>query len=252
MPDFPAQDIDISRKLSLDPGTERLATKDEMIALIERGAQPERSAEKIETPRPSILANKPKSESSISAPRVAERPPAEATKKSGSGRTLNFDEKPTSSRAVPIPENIHTGAAGEIDLSTLPQFWISTASGRIWRRRRNESGSQRRESGKRGFDRREFARRAFAAREFAQHRFVDGEFEGRFADAGGFVQREFARRGIARREFDGRAIVRRGRLWLGRLGGANLYDAMLRKQSLRLTGRKQFGKRRGRRAGFIF
>ncbi len=49
MPDSPAQDIDISRKLSLDPGTERLATKDEMIALIQRGAQPERSAEKIET-----------------------------------------------------------------------------------------------------------------------------------------------------------------------------------------------------------
>jgi len=91
MPDSPAQDIDISRKLSLDPGTERLATKEEMIALIERGAQPERSAENTETPRHSVLANKPKSESKVPSPRLPEPPPAESAKKSGSGRALNFD-----------------------------------------------------------------------------------------------------------------------------------------------------------------
>jgi len=41
MPDTPAQNVDVLRKLSLDPGTERLATKRELVALLERGAQPE-------------------------------------------------------------------------------------------------------------------------------------------------------------------------------------------------------------------
>ena len=93
MPDSPAQDIDISRKLSLDPGTERLATKEEMIALIERGAQPERPAEQTDTPKHSVLASKPKHESKVPSPRLPEPPPAEAAKRSGSRRALNARRK---------------------------------------------------------------------------------------------------------------------------------------------------------------
>ncbi len=41
MPDSPARNVDVLRKLSLDPGTERMATKNEMIALLENNAQPQ-------------------------------------------------------------------------------------------------------------------------------------------------------------------------------------------------------------------
>ncbi len=51
MPDSPAN-TDFLRKLSLDPGTERMATKEELVALMERGAEtrvsPKVHAEKIE------------------------------------------------------------------------------------------------------------------------------------------------------------------------------------------------------------
>jgi len=66
-------------------------------------------------------------------------------------------------------------------------------------------------------------------------------FARRFAGASGFVQREFARRGTARREFDGRNLYGAEGLWLGRLGGANLYDAMLPETISSIDGSKALG-----------
>ena len=239
MPDFPAQDIDISRKLSLDPGTERLATKDEMIALIERGAQPERSAEKIETPRPSILANKPKSESSISAPRVAERPPAETTKRSGSGRALNFDEKPTSSRAVPIPENIHTGAAGEIDLVDLAAILDQH---RIWVESGGDEGTKADLSGV-NLENADLTGVNLQGALLQRANLRNTDLSMANLKGASLMQADLCNANLLGAELRGANLMgaqlygAEG-LWLGRLGGANLYDAMLPETISSIDGSK--------------
>ena len=239
MPDFPAQDIDISRKLSLDPGTERLATKDEMIALIERGAQPERSAEKIETPRPSILANKPKSESGISAPRVAEPPSAETTKKSGSRRALNFDEKPTSSRAVPIPENIHTGAAGEIDLVDLAAILDQH---RIWVESGGDEGTKADLSGV-NLETADLTGVNLQGALLQRANLRNTDLSMANLKGASLMQADLCNANLLGAELRGANLMgaqlygAEG-LWLGRLGGANLYDAMLPETISSIDGSK--------------
>src|SRR4029077_9900008 len=91
MPDTPAQNVDVLRKLSLDPGTERLATKREMIALLERGAQPE--------PTPT--------------------PATENVKKTQTEIATKENSAPVSARAVPIVENSYTAETTHIDLVEL-------------------------------------------------------------------------------------------------------------------------------------
>jgi len=182
MPDFPAQDIDISRKLSLDPGTERLATKDEMIALIERGAQPERSAKRSKRRDPLYWPINLNRKVAFLRPAWRNGRRRKATKKSGSGAAHSILTRSQLRRAaVPIPEN-YSHRRGRRNRPGRPcrGFWISIASGLSPAETKERKRISARESGKRGFDRVNLQGALFAAREFAQHRFVDGEFEGRF------------------------------------------------------------------------
>src|SRR5215471_4028106 len=94
MPDSPAQNIDLLRKTSLDPGTERMATKEELISLLQSQAETELSvseksasqridaAEKDEAAKTQTIASTEKLENKSSEP----------------------DQKGAALRATPIPE----------------------------------------------------------------------------------------------------------------------------------------------------
>ena len=239
MPDSPAQDIDISRKLSLDPGTERLATKEEMIALIERGAQPERPAEQTDTPKHSVLASKPKHESKVPSPRLPEPPPAEAAKRSGSGRALNFDEKPTTPRAVPIPENIYTGAAGEIDLIELAAILDQH---RIWVESGGDEGTKADLSGV-NLENADLTGVNLQGALLQRANLRNADLSMANLKGASLVQADLCNANLLGAELRGANLMgaqlygAEG-LWLGRLGGANLYDAMLPETISSIDGSK--------------
>src|SRR5689334_7712511 len=146
MPDSPAN-TDFFRKLSSDPETERMATKEELVSLLERGgaetrvsaaphveknlapqleksvaAQTERTAdmkrEKAELKAELAAGKKSKGESdSLYSTREME----EVFEPSERKRSILFgdDDENKPERAVPIPETISAGTAGQVDLVEL-------------------------------------------------------------------------------------------------------------------------------------
>lgn len=239
MPDSPAQDIDISRKLSLDPGTERLATKEEMIALIERGAQPERAAEKNEAPIHSLVASKSKPERSVAPSRPSEPHGAEPVKKSEGRRENKFGPEPSAPRAVPIPENIHAGAAGEIDLVELAAILDQH---RIWVESGGDDGTKADLSGV-SLENADLTGVNLQGALLQRANLRNADLSMANLKGASLVQADLCNANLLGAELRGANLMgaqlygAEG-LWLGRLGGANLYDAMLPETISSIDGSK--------------
>src|SRR5262249_20883717 len=122
MPDSPARNVDVLRKSSLDPGTERLATKQELISLLENNSN---SPTPVATKEDSAKV----SESSSNAAQQVETANSSPKK----SRVLAEPEIDTSAlRATPIQvEEVPAGTA-HVDLVELAaildqhRIWVET------------------------------------------------------------------------------------------------------------------------------
>src|SRR5215470_12476855 len=276
MPDRPAHNVDVLRKLSLDPGTERMATKKEMIALLENDVQPQAlsPAEKIIATVEKATAEKAIAEKNIvSAERnnivTAEKNIAQAEKtvvtagKSEiakpaavsshstqeskpvistpkSTRVLrDLEGRETSTkRAVPIPEN--TSSPGtQLDLvelaAILDQHRIWVESGGDEGTKADLYGVNLENADLTGVN----LQGAFLQR--ANLRGADLSMAN--LQGASLVQADLCNANLLGAELRGANLMgatlygAEG-LWLGRLGGANLYDAMLPETISSIDGAK--------------
>lgn len=266
MPDSPAN-TDFLRKLSLDPGTERMATKEELVALLQRGAEtkispavhaekaeakisPTMRSEKVEmkisaTPQteksgteksPAVTAEpKPAAASNNnsrteSAPLLATQETHETTETKEPRKSFFFedDEANRPERATPIPENIPAGAAGQLDLvelaAILDQHRIWVESGGDEGTKADLCGVNLENADLTGVN----LQGAFLQR--ANLRGADLSMAN--LKGASLVQADLTNANLLGAELRGANLMgaqlygAEG-LWLGRLGGANLYDAML-------------------------
>lgn len=239
MPDSPAQDVDVLRKRAVDPGTERMATKDEMVSLLERGASTIISAsaygEKAEAKPDSVAGSKPKQESNplpSTTVKIEENEPEIMALPAR-------DEFAKPERAIPIPENNNAGAAGQIDLvelaAILDQHRIWVESGGDEGTKADLCGVNLENADLTGVN----LQGAFLQR--ANLRNADLSMAN--LKGASLVQADLTNVNLLGAELRGANLMgaqlygAEG-LWLGRLGGANLYDAMLPETISSIDGSK--------------
>jgi len=214
MPDTPAQNVDVLRKLSLDPGTERLATKRELVALLERGAQPE----------PTLTPATPATEN---------------VKKTHTEIETKENSVAISARAVPIPEKSYIAETTQLDLvelaAILDQHKIWVESGGDEGRKAELSGVNLENADLTGVN----LQGAILQR--ANLRNTDLSMAN--LRGASLVQADLCNANLLGAELRGANLMgatlygAEG-LWLGRLGGANLYDAMLPETISSIDGSK--------------
>jgi len=276
MPDKPAHNTDVLRKLSLDPGTERMATKKEMIALLENDAQPQTvslaekaivtaekaTAEKTIAERNIVSAERNnivtaekniaqaektvvsagKSEiakpAAVSSHSTQESKPVISTPKSTRVLRDLEDRETSTKRAVPIPEN--TSSPGtQLDLvelaAILDQHRIWVESGGDEGTKADLSGVNLENADLTGVN----LQGAFLQR--ANLRNADLSMANLKGTS--LVQADLCNANLLGAELRGANLMgatlygAEG-LWLGRLGGANLYDAMLPETISSIDGSK--------------
>src|SRR5215469_5517080 len=120
MPDSPAQNNDLLRKLSHDPGTERLATKHELVALLEKGGQTVLAAPAEKTvpvsPKSSEVGKKESMKSSVATDELKPEKDELDFEEKKSARSF-FENGPAGTvRPMPILENESDANATRIDL----------------------------------------------------------------------------------------------------------------------------------------
>ena len=211
MPDTPAQNVDVLRKMSLDPGTERLATKREMIALLERGAQPE--------PTPT--------------------PATENVKKTQTEIATKENSAPVSARAVPIVENSYTAETTQIDLVELAAILDQH---KIWVESGGDEGSKAELSGV-NLENADLTGVNLQGAILQRANLRNADLSMANLRGASLVQADLCNANLLGAELRGANLMgatlygAEG-LWLGRLGGANLYDAMLPETISSIDGSK--------------
>lgn len=219
MPD--SQNIDLLRKASLDPGTERMATKEELISLLQSEAETELSAsEKIDAAERNETARIPKSE-------AAKIPVISNTEKL-EDKIAEPEQKGAALRATPILEIQNEEPTRHVDLlefaSILDQHRIWVETGGDEGAKANLSGVNLENSDLTGVN----LQGAILQR--ANLRNADLSMAN--LRGASLVQADLSNASLLGAELRGADLMgatlygAEG-LWLGRLGGANLYDAML-------------------------
>jgi len=236
MPDSPAHNIDVLQKVSLDPGTERMATKDELISLLQSGAGPElvasgnggaagkgenskniESMKKNESPKSSVVSSKHQSENAaVEAPQAA-----------------------VSMRPVPIPEIPVEDQARQIDLlelaSTLDRH-------RIWVESGGDEGAKADLSGV-NLENADLTGVNLQGAILQRANLRNADLSMANLRGASLVQADLCNANLLGAELRGANLMgatlygAEG-LWLGRLGGANLYDAMLPETISSIDGSK--------------
>ena len=243
MPDSPAQNADLLRKLSLDPGTERMATKHELIALLEKGSESElkpiadknislqgqqsKDSEKKETGR--SLASSGGSSADGGA---SNRTPRSAEK-------YRFEETETlvAERPEPIPDS-DTGTA-HIDLIELAAIldqhktWVESGS---------DEGTKADLSGV-NLENADLTGVNLQGAVLQRANLRNADLSMANLRGASLVQADLCNANLLGAELRGANLMgatlygAEG-LWLGRLGGANLYDAMLPETISSIDGSK--------------
>jgi len=238
MPDSSARNVDVLRKLSLDPGTERMATKREMIALLENSTRPEVSslaektvanAEKSEAEKAATVSNTSKQESS---------PVISSSKSTGVLRDVENDDV-AATRPVPILQNSNDAETAQLDLvelaAILDQHKIWVESGGDEGTKADLCGVNLENADLTGVN----LQGAFLQR--ANLRNADLSMAN--LKGASLVQADLCNANLLGAELRGANLMgatlygAEG-LWLGRLGGANLYDAMLPETISSIDGSK--------------
>jgi len=246
MPDSPAHNVDVLRKMSLDPGTERMATKQELIALLETNAQATVSAapetgkvlaeknavttEKNEARRTLGVTGTSKQESSTASPA-----PKQAAKRS----FQDLERDVAVSRPTPILENSNDAETAQIDLvelaAILDQHKIWVESGGDEGTKADLCGVNLGNADLTGVN----LQGAFLQR--ANLRNADLSMAN--LKGASLVQADLTGANLLGAELRGANLMgaqlyAAEGLWLGRLGGANLYDAMLPETISSIDGSK--------------
>ncbi|HJZ62804.1 MAG TPA: pentapeptide repeat-containing protein [Candidatus Acidoferrum sp.] len=230
MPDSPAHN-DFLRKISLDPGTERLATKKELVALLEKDETPKTSqrisasAEKIEPAKSSAANSTAEKASDVVRKNVA--------------TALAEIETETPARPMPIPNTFDDVKTFHVDLvelaSILDQHKIWVESGGDEGTKADLSGVNLENADLTGVNLQgAILQRANLRNADLSMANLKGTTLAR-ADLTGANLLGAELRGA---NLMGAQLYGAEGLWLGRLGGANLYDAMLPETISSIDGSK--------------
>ena len=211
MPDTPAQNVDVLRKLSLDPGTERMATKRELVALLERGAQPE----------------------------PVSTPATENVKKTKIENETKEESVTISTRAVPILENSYNAETTQIDLVELAAILDQH---KIWVESGGDEGTKADLSGV-NLENADLTGVNLQGAIMQRANLRNADLSMANLRGVSLVQADLCNANLLGAELRGANLMgatlygAEG-LWLGRLGGANLYDAMLPETISSIDGSK--------------
>ncbi len=211
MPDTPAHNVDVLRKLSLDPGTERMATKHELIGLLERGAHTEA------TPTP-VMENVKKNQTEIE---------------------MKQDSATISARAVPILENSNNAETTQIDLVELAAILDQH---KIWVESGGDEGTKADLSGV-NLENADLTGVNLQGAVLQRANLRNADLSMANLRGALLVQADLCNANLLGAELRGANLMgatlygAEG-LWLGRLGGANLYDAMLPETISAIDGSK--------------
>src|SRR5215470_6935191 len=235
MPDSPAHNSDFLRKISLDPGTERLATKKELIGLLEKG--------ETETPKaPSrISTSVEKSESTKNSASVNST--AEKTVTSVAPKTAATDlaeiETETPARPMPILQNSNDAETIHIDLVELAAILDQH---KIWVESGGDEGTKADLSGV-NLENADLTGVNLQGAVLQRANLRNADLAMANLKGATLVQADLCNANLLGAELRGANLMgatlygAEG-LWLGRLGGANLYDAMLPETISSIDGAK--------------
>ncbi len=280
MPDSPAENnFAALKKMSLDPGTERMATKEELISLLESGEEPQVSprisghgatvAERSETARNQNTQN----ESSEQVPRKKEIAKSESSKREtakdeprSSGKTdsvvaqaktnpeseaasvkkksnvladLENLASRASARPVPIPETPVHESGANVDLVELAAILDQH---RIWVESGGDEGTKADLSGV-NLESADLTGVNLQGAILQRANLRNADLSMANLRGASLVQADLCNANLLGAELRGADLMgatlygAEG-LWLGRLGGANLYDAMLPETISSIDGSK--------------
>jgi uncharacterized protein YjbI with pentapeptide repeats len=231
MPDSPAQNsIEALRSHSLDPGTERMATKEELIAMIERGAAPQSSATEA-TISPTASAQYPTPQS------VQTSAPAQSAKVSL--KELNAETDTAQMRAIPIPDAATHDPGTQLDLVELAAILDQH---KIWVESGGDEGTKADLSGV-NLENADLTGVNLQGAILQRANLRNADLSMANLRGASLVQADLCNANLLGAELRGANLMgailygAEG-LWLGRLGGANLYDAMLPETMSSIDGSK--------------
>lgn len=238
MPDSPAHNNDFLRKISLDPGTERLATKKELIALLEKGETEMAKS----SPRISASAEKgdaaKNSVANSTANSSAEKSVANAPSKAAT-IDLAEPEMKTPTRPMPILESTVETETMRIDLVELAAILDQH---KIWVESGGDEGTKADLSGV-NLENADLTGVNLQGAVLQRANLRNADLAMANLKGATLVQADLTSANLLGAELRGANLMgaqlygAEG-LWLGRLGGANLYDAMLPETISSIDGSK--------------
>jgi len=232
MPDSPAHN-DFLRRISLDPGTERLATKKELVALLEKG-----ETETTKTsPRISAGAEKSEPAKSSAANSTAEKASDVARKNVATARAEIETETPA--RPMPILDTFDDAKTFHVDLVELAAILDQH---KIWVESGGDEGTKADLSGV-NLENADLTGVNLQGAVLQRANLRNADLSMANLKGTTLVQANLTGANLLGAELRGANLMgaqlygAEG-LWLGRLGGSNLYDAMLPETISSIDGSK--------------
>jgi uncharacterized protein YjbI with pentapeptide repeats len=223
MPDTPAPNVDLLQKLSLDPGTERMATKEELVALLQSGAEPELPASGT-----AGATGKSDSPKIIESMKKSVKNTVVASNQKSESNVVEPVPQPAAMRAVPIPEIPSENETPQIDLL---EFASILDQHRLWVESGGDEGTKADLSGA-NLENADLTGVNLQGAILQRANLRNADLSMANLRGASLMQADLCNANLLGAELRGANLMgatlygAEG-LWLGRLGGANLYDAML-------------------------